>query len=623
MPSRLEALTAFSSIGLRVCCYLFLRWFPASGFPLAINTLFAVYLPAFVKTFFETSPYEVIADEVDITVNETEGESQPPTLPSSAAHSQNLPDNEKPPVETEEDIEIKETLVLEEQDPHILRTLLTGLPSPTSSLWSLITAGINVALVIMAADFIYRGHVFYPSDDLSFARTGFVSENSAKILIREPDSAQLPLYISYRQAEVPSPADPTQELIADSWKSAGEVFWLTNETDYTTTVTLPRLRPDTRYQYAVSNNHTGFFTTPPPVGRTPAKSTRPFTFLSTSCIKSGFPYNPLSHPLSFPGFRKLAARLPELNAQFMLFLGDFIYIDVPHRFGTDKSTYRSDYRRVYASPDWPAVSTNLPWLHVLDDHEIDNDWERNTTGVYAAAADPFTHYHTSVNPPPVKPGETYFAFTQGPASFFLMDTRRYRSPAQKTMLGPRQLTSALSFLRRREPDGVKWKILISSIPFTKNWRVGSGDTWGGYLEERRLLLEAMWDVGDRGDGVGVVILSGDRHEFAATAFPPPKDGRWPLSATPHEFSTSPLNMFYIPIRTYRPSPDGEDVCIKYLPDGQSKFGAIEISNPTSAVADQGLLRYRLFVDGQEVWSYALTTPPAVEGGGRGKDAMWG
>lgn len=172
----------------------------------------------------------------------------------------------------------------------------------------------------------------------------------------------------------------------------------------------------------------------------------------------------------------------------------------------------------------------------------------------------------------------------------------------------------------------------------------------------------MWDVGLRG-GIGVVVLSGDRHEFAATAFPPPPEGkeeivglgpsgigvkpvhgldpllltpdeksalrtrrqRWPLSATVHEFSVSPLNMFYLPIRTYTESSTSDgyvsDVCIKYLPDGNSKFGAVSISNPTTS--DQSILQYRLFVNGIESWSYTLTTPPDLSGSGRSKDAIWG
>ena len=86
------------------------------------------------------------------------------------------------------------------------------------------------------------------------------------------------------------------------------------------------------------------------------------------------------------------------------------------------------------------------------------------------------------------------------------------------------------------------------------------DTWAGFLDERQTILEAMWDVGLKG-GVGVVVLSGDRHEFAATAFPPPKGGRWPLSATVHEYSTSPLSQFYLPVPSYS-QQDEEDVMIK-------------------------------------------------------------
>jgi alkaline phosphatase D len=277
----------------------------------------------------------------------------------------------------------------------------------------------------------------------------------------------------------------------------------------------------------------------------------------------------MDHPLHFPGFKHLADWIPKLKAHFMLFLGDFIYIDVPHRFGYDAETYRGEYRRVYSSPDWPSVSDDLPWIHVLDDHEIANDWDKNTTGVYSAAADPFQHYHVAANPPPARAGHTWFTFTQGPASFFLMDTRRYRTPenkdpmdAEKSMLGNDQLKDLLRFLYAPLPNGVKWKFIISSIPFTKNWHYGGEDTWGGYLVERKIILEAMWEAGAK--GIGVVVLSGDRHEFAATAFPPPKESRFPASATVYEFSTSPLSMFYLPVRTYK-QVDDEDVTIKYAP----------------------------------------------------------
>ncbi|KAI9863181.1 MAG: hypothetical protein M1813_004001 [Trichoglossum hirsutum] len=621
MPSLLDIITATSSLLLRVLAYILFRWIPGHDIPPLIFTLFAIYLPSFIANFLSQSPFKILLDEVDITVTAKERPSQP---------SPTLSDGNLPPVNEDVDIDIIDVVLLIQRGKNAFKTLLTGLPSPISPLLSIITAAFNLGLVLMTVDLVFRGPVWYPSHDLSFARVGYVSDNSAKILVREWNTSKLPIYLSYRVADSPSHADlmPYQKFISSdaSWQSARGIYFLSNQTDYTSAATISGLAPETRYQYATSSDHTGFFTTAPSPGSPTRRNRGRFTFLTSSCIKPHFPYNVFSHPLTIPGLKNLAQKIPELKAQFILFLGDFIYIDAPWRHGNDVESYRREYRMVYSSPDWPSVSENLPWIHVLDDHEIANDWDRNTTGVYKAAADPWQHYHTSVNPPEVRKGASYFSFNQGPASFFMMDTRRYRSSetaaaansTEKTMLGEQQLADLLSWLRRDEPRGVKWKIIASSIPFTKNWRFGGLDTWGGYLAERQKILEVMWDVGLR--GFGVVVLSGDRHEFAATSFPPPAGGRWPISTTVHEFSTSPLSQFYLPVRTYR-QEDGEDVLIKYIPDGVSKFGALEIESP--AVAEQSVLRFRLFVNGDEVWNYILTTPPNLVGSGREKDAMWG
>jgi alkaline phosphatase D len=538
--------------------------------PPIVYALFAIYIPSFIASFLTQPQYNLVEDDVKITVTETETEEQPPQLASTAAHSRNLRSQDKPKL-VEEEVDIEETIVLEKKSSSPWRTLLTGAPDPASSLLSLLTLLINLALVLAMTDFVYRGKVYHPSHDLSFARLGYVSPTEANLLIRESDQSKLPIFVSYRQA------DPVASELS-VWKSAGIVKALGNDTDYTgvVTISLPS-NAGGKYQWTTSNNHTGFFTVPPKVGQ--VSKSGEFTFLTSSCIKPHFPYNPLDHPMTIPGFKYMAKVIQALpgGAQFMLFLGDFIYIDVPKRFGTTAEDYRREYRQVYASPEWPLVGQNLSWIHVLDDHEIANDWDGNTTGVYQAAVDPWHHYQTSVNPPlarragsyhAARAGATYFEFTQGPASFFMMDTRKYRDSSsdlpnnstEKSMLGVDQLADLLAFLERAEPKGVKWKIIASSIPFTKNWRVNSRDTWAGYLSERQTILEAMWDVGLRG-GVGVVVISGDRHEFAATAFPPPTGGRWPISATVNEFSTSPLSQFYLPTPTYAQT-DEEDVLIK-------------------------------------------------------------
>ncbi|OJJ48471.1 hypothetical protein ASPZODRAFT_140765 [Penicilliopsis zonata CBS 506.65] len=584
-----------SSAIIRITAVVFLRWIPGHHFPPLILSSLVVYL---------TSLSALLADR---------------GFQKSSAKRSTTSDAKK-------------------DDRSAIKSLITGLPSRYRAVTRL-TAFTNILLAVLTLDFLLRGLVFYPSADVSFARIGYVSPTTANLLVREPDLAQLPLVVFYQE---------DSKSNQDKWMEEGVIYSLDTTTDYTAPVMIRNLKPSTQYRYSLSNNVTGTFQTAPLPG---SKEAKRLTFLSSSCIKANFPYSPFLHPLRIPGIEQLAqvvANLPSvLRPAFMLFLGDFIYVDVPFRFGSSRDHYRSEYRRVYSSPSWalpaedPAI--NLPWLHTLDDHEIANDWSKgNTTAPYPAAADPYAHYHVSVNPPipPLAFAEpantTYFSFIHGPASFFMLDTRTYRSePAQpeSTILGSAQLQSLLVYLARPEPSDVRWKIVASSVPFTKNWHVGTTDTWGGFLNERRTVFEAMWRA-ERELGVRVVLLSGDRHEFGATRFPDPNllqlDGQDAPAITPftagegvHEFSVGPLNMFYLPVRTYRQT-DNEDVAVKYVPDGNSKFGMIEITDtedgdviPSLGItAPSSTLTYSLYVDGEPVWKYKLSVPHLQHASGR-------
>ena len=500
--------------------------------------------------------------------------------------------------------------------------LLFGLPAPQRVLSNSVSLIVNALLSLAVLDLVFRAPTFYPSTSLSFARVGYVDAHTAKLLVREPAITSLPLSISY------------QSSISTGHQTPPAVRTLHSDTDYTGSFTLTNLHPSTTYVYNTSNGHSGSFTTSASIESPITTNNLKLTFLTTSCIKPHFPYNPFAHPLRIPGLDHLSRLLPSLQASFMLFLGDFIYIDVPLRMGSDLATYRREYRQVYASPSWPGVSQDLPWLHVIDDHEIANDWDQGLADPYPAAVDPFLLYHHAANPQPVHANTTYYSFINGPASFFLLDTRRYRdletgsaTDPHKSMLGAQQLAAVKAWLARPEPAGVRWKFLASSVPLTRNWRVNARDTWSGYLAERQALLEAMWDAAGGDGAYGVVVLSGDRHEFAAPRFPAPVEqlarddarrSRWTRSdgapAAVHEFSCSPLSMFYLPFPSYWENPGessgfgvgGEDQQIAYIPKGNSKVGAVSIDGTVGGGASrQSTLEYRLFVDGSERWRYAL------------------
>ncbi|KAI9373770.1 PhoD-like phosphatase-domain-containing protein [Aspergillus egyptiacus] len=496
----------------------------------------------------------------------------------------------------------------------VLKSLITGVPCRQS--WATrLAVLINLLCGLFTLDFLFRGLVLYPTSDLRFSRIGYVSDRTAELLVREPHSSQLPLVVSYKDAELED-SDPS------FWFQAATIDILDESTDFTTTITFSHLRPSSSYHYALSNNQTGSFVTSPAPDSSAANK---LSFLTSSCMKPNFPYNPLQHPLRIPGIEKMTtvvSSLSHLPPSFMLFLGDFIYIDVPQRFGSSVAHYRSEYRRVYSSPSWTWPAANLPWIHTLDDHEIANDWKSgNTTPPYPAAIDPYIHYHASINPPVPGPKSenmksSYTSFTNGPASFFLLDTRSYRSLAEETMLGKAQLNALLSFLAAPEPAHIRWKIVSSSVPFTRNWHAGTEDTWGGYLAERAIIFDAM-RAAQRTLGVRVVLLSGDRHEFAATRFPPlpptSMDPDSPLQADLEqgedlvEFCTGPLSMFYLPVRTYYQSgPD--DVPIKYLPDGNTKYGLVQIEEGVVAGVPSSVLTYTLYIDENVVWKYRLSVP---------------
>ncbi|EXJ67836.1 uncharacterized protein A1O5_09182 [Cladophialophora psammophila CBS 110553] len=213
------------------------------------------------------------------------------------------------------------------------------------------------------------------------------------------------------------------------------------------TFVLENLRSDTQYVYYTNASHKGRFHTHP-------ERPKRWSMVSSSCIKAFWTYNPLDHQLSIRGLDFLLKVAESRELSFMLFLGDFIYIDLPKRFGWNTEDYQQAYRQVYASPSWSQAWTELPWLHLYDDHEINNNWSSNGTGIYQQAIKAFMTYHDAANPPPFRDAQTYFTFRHGDVSFFIADTRRYGSVAkmkdgpEKTILGAQHRRTATARFRK-------------------------------------------------------------------------------------------------------------------------------------------------------------------------------
>ncbi|KAK7470526.1 hypothetical protein VKT23_001951 [Stygiomarasmius scandens] len=445
---------------------------------------------------------------------------------------------------------------------------------------------VNTLILLFVADFLYRGHFLYHEDNLSFSRLGFLDPTSSRLLIRHPKASNFTLtYVSSgAEANLQASISPLE--------------------DYTTSVTLNNLAPSTRYNYTTSLGHSGSFHTPP-------ANKKKISFISSSCWKPFYPYNPLSHALSIAGLRHLGDYVEKVNVpDFIFFLGDFIYSDLPVQVAPyTKEYYTTLFRQVYASPDWSEKLRNIPWLHMFDDHEIVNDWYKEMPqgqDMYRDAMNPFVWYQHRVNPPSSDPNKYYYTYKRGDASFFVLDTRSYRDvpPAkdsssgglgQQSMLGKQQFAELEAWIMSEKG----WKVIVSGVPFTRNWSEGGDemDSWAGYLEERQQVFELLWKYG------GGIIISGDRHEHATVKFPPPTTSPYPPQNTIIEFSTSPLSFFFQPVAREYTSHEPTDVTVHHEYCGSSKFGVFEFD---SSDEQRWVVHFKLVIDGVHRWDYNHT-----------------
>ncbi|KAG6813101.1 hypothetical protein H0H92_013955 [Tricholoma furcatifolium] len=529
----------------------------------------------------------------------------------------------------------------------VLRTLILSLPT-TSQRLRLAIFFINTTLFIAAADFVIAPYLDSASD-VVFTRVGAVYPDSVKIVVRYPqlDPSVAPLRLLYRESSNKN---------ATSWKD-GPSLNLTPNQDWVDTVRIDSLWPNTSYEYTLSfQNRTILDASKPPLSFRTFPDSRlstgsRFKFIVSSCMTPNFPYNgPLSHR-SIHGFDLLAEYLypsevvrssnstsnetvrteDTTGADFMLFLGDFIYADVPIYIGDDKEAYRRLYRRNYNSDSFRKIYQRLPIFHAYDDHEFINNFGasgNDSTPPYINASGAFKLYNSNANFDPIHPGEHYYEFRYGDSAFFVMDTRRYREAmgtSNRTMLGSTQLTSLYEWLSRVNATAT-FKFVVTSVPFTSLWgHDAQTDSWAGFPEEKQALLSAFHTVPN------VILLSGDRHEFAAIEFtsPDPKD------YSVLEISTSPLSMFYIPfVRTLEAQSPGfaqrnrtkvifsesnsepevieyvEDIplerVIKYMPTGNSKWSLLEIDSTDPSTPR---LKLETVVDGKAEYRHEVMGVP--------------
>jgi alkaline phosphatase D len=230
--------------------------------------------------------------------------------------------------------------------------------------------------------------------------------------------------------------------------------------------------------------------------------------------------------------------------------------------------YMRNFVRLLIRFQGEKLTNSLAIFSIYDDHEIINNFsgENNDTKVpFLNASSAFKTYYGDANPEPNESDVNYYDFRYGDNAFFVLDTRRYRSAPSSdpevaelpNMLGQKQLHALHSWFGKVNST-TTFKFIISSVPFTSLWHGydGQKETWAAYKIERDSLLDVMQYIPN------IVLLSGDRHEFAFIEHRgkiPEISGKLFASlsfeVTQFDFIVGPLSMFAVNSMTLKSASD--------------------------------------------------------------------
>ncbi|WP_129666573.1 alkaline phosphatase D family protein [Phytoactinopolyspora endophytica] len=245
--------------------------------------------------------------------------------------------------------------------------------------------------------------------------------------------------------------------------------------------------------------------------------------------------------------------LAEEDLDLVVHLGDYIYEGdaqgsigrghLPEAKCFSLEDYRIRYGQYKSDPDLQACHAAFPWVVVLDDHEVDNNWASdldgsdNSDGFLDRRAAAFQAYYENTplrrsSMPDGPDMRLYRRLTYGDlAQFNVVDTRQYRADQacgdgrqidcddrldpSRTMLGDQQESWLLDGLAG---SGATWNVMANQI-FMMQADHEAGpvqafgmDTWDGYAGARSRLLSEVHERGVE----NFVVVTGDAHRSVAS-----------------------------------------------------------------------------------------------------------
>jgi cholesterol oxidase len=241
------------------------------------------------------------------------------------------------------------------------------------------------------------------------------------------------------------------------------------------------------------------------------------------------------HGPSDTSYMRLAARLDGTSPKpsFLILAGDQVYVDATAGLFDPKvldDRFRLPYENFLGGRGPRSVLSRLPAHMVLDDHEIEDNWEPDppfarvrrplsNQGLIVRGVQAFWRYQRDTAPAPGKAAVLWLDQQIGGFPFFLADSRTDRSPRtvanvnDADLFGEKQAAAIDGWLRSLAIKGPRF-LVTGCIVLPRQLRTLAGqasslrsDAWDGYPRALHRLLAGVFERG-RDD---VVFLSGDAH----------------------------------------------------------------------------------------------------------------
>lgn len=388
-----------------------------------------------------------------------------------------------------------------------------------------------------------------------FVMVGPAEMTQATIWVQTATPAQVRVYVQAQNS-------PEKGQWSQSYSTTPEHY-------LSVQVPLTGLLPQTDYKYQVEINGRietmGFGTTfrTQPLWR---NRTAPpeIEFALGSCVYLNDPSSDLPNYNALGGNYEVFESIRRAQPDFMLWMGDNIYLREPDFYSKERLERR--YHQLRAFPEARPLLAALPHYAIWDDHDFGSNDADRSYRMRSEVMDLFKHYWPNPGHGQTEQEGIYTRFEWGDAEFFLTDNRSFRAANQlqdpnKSFFGAAQwqwLKESLS----SSPATFKFIVIGNQVLNTQT----PSENFYSYSQEYSTFLNWL----ESSKIPGIVLLSGDRHH--SELLKKERPGSYPL----YEYTVSPLTS-----KAFPPFP-AEQVLPERIPGSlvvERNFGTIQISGP--------------------------------------------